>query len=399
MQRRARILLVAAALLLLAFGADGATWRVELDGTGDFESIQDAVDAAEPGDTILVGPGRFDEYRLTPINNFSAVIYVYKSGLTVRGSGAEETIIGVEEIDWLRRIVIVAPGVQSFEISDASVVGGYDGIYYGGQGLTVERCIFRDSAFGISLFASSGFVIRESTFVGIRDSGVMDTGVMSYGAGASGGLIEDCEFTDMTMGVVIQATRGATVANCVLARVVLAIQYEQSSTGTIIGCRATGRPGNEYGIGVAIISGSRVTMTDNEIDWSMSNAGALNISNQGVVSGQGNILRGGGEAYAIRVVGPQAFQDFHGNEIYPANTRSMVAFYSVGSLIPPVHLDMTGNYWGTDDADQIAAWIEDYHDYPDHLHYRMIVDFIPFESNSIPVVSKTWSAVKGLFGN
>lgn len=45
---------------LLASGAEARTWRVERDGSGDYTIIQDAVDAAASGDTIRIGPGRFD---------------------------------------------------------------------------------------------------------------------------------------------------------------------------------------------------------------------------------------------------------------------------------------------------------------------------------------------------
>ncbi len=51
------ILLVA----LVATGADGATYHVKQDGTGDFTAIQEAIDAAEEGDTIIVHPGTFYE--------------------------------------------------------------------------------------------------------------------------------------------------------------------------------------------------------------------------------------------------------------------------------------------------------------------------------------------------
>ena len=51
---------------ILAFGlrnSQAATWTVEKDGSGDFTVIQDAVNAASGGDTILIGPGRYAETR------------------------------------------------------------------------------------------------------------------------------------------------------------------------------------------------------------------------------------------------------------------------------------------------------------------------------------------------
>ncbi len=46
---------------LAAASASAAEFHVKLDGTGDFTAIQEAIDAAEEGDTIIVHPGTFYE--------------------------------------------------------------------------------------------------------------------------------------------------------------------------------------------------------------------------------------------------------------------------------------------------------------------------------------------------
>jgi hypothetical protein len=84
--------------LVLAGQASAAVWRVERDGTGDFTVIQDAVDAAESGDTILLGPGRFSETSLFPYYNGRTIqtcIALDKS-LTIRGSGQDQSFVGPE---------------------------------------------------------------------------------------------------------------------------------------------------------------------------------------------------------------------------------------------------------------------------------------------------------------
>ncbi|MEW6747991.1 MAG: hypothetical protein AB1486_35195, partial [Planctomycetota bacterium] len=56
------------------------TWIVALDGSGDFTQVQPAIDAASPGDIILVKPGTYDSFILN-------------KALTVVGSGQDLTTI------------------------------------------------------------------------------------------------------------------------------------------------------------------------------------------------------------------------------------------------------------------------------------------------------------------
>jgi hypothetical protein len=61
------VVALAAAVAILGVVCDqgiGRTWSVEKDGSGDFSVIQDAVEAAAPGDTIQIGEGRFEDFWL-----------------------------------------------------------------------------------------------------------------------------------------------------------------------------------------------------------------------------------------------------------------------------------------------------------------------------------------------
>ncbi len=89
-------------LLVVSFTSvsEARTWQVAKDGSGDFSVIQDAVDAAESGDEIHIGPGRFDDY--TTIHEGGSLYWDFYVGVTGKslsfiGSGAGQTIIGPED--------------------------------------------------------------------------------------------------------------------------------------------------------------------------------------------------------------------------------------------------------------------------------------------------------------
>ena len=69
--------------LALATSVSSATWVVDASGGGDFTIIQDGVDAAAPGDTVLVMPGFYHE----------KVRIFDKHGLSLLGGGPVESVI------------------------------------------------------------------------------------------------------------------------------------------------------------------------------------------------------------------------------------------------------------------------------------------------------------------
>ena len=78
--------------------ASAATLRVERDGTGDFTTIQDAIDAASPGDLVLLGPGRYTEVTtiVSGSTTFWIHAYVTVDDLTFRGLDRDAVVIGPE---------------------------------------------------------------------------------------------------------------------------------------------------------------------------------------------------------------------------------------------------------------------------------------------------------------
>ena len=60
----------------------------------------------------------------------------------------------------------------------------------------------------------------------------------------------------------------------------------------------------------------------------------------------------------------------------------------------PGTYDLTGNWWGTTDSDQIAAWIYDAVDKPS---IGAVVQYEPFLLKPVPTERKSLGGIKGLF--
>jgi parallel beta-helix repeat protein len=89
------------------------TWYVDDSGGKDFTTIQAAIDAASPGDTIYVYSGQYLES-----------IDVYKT-LNLIGANKQTTAINAE-LSWDTTVYITADYVN---ISGFSIMGGWGGGY------------------------------------------------------------------------------------------------------------------------------------------------------------------------------------------------------------------------------------------------------------------------------
>ena len=89
-----------------------------------------------------------------------------------------------------------------------------------------------------------------------------------------------------------------------------------------------------------------------------------------------------------------------GNHILSGGGWSVVA--TTGSGRPrkadpfdPIVYDLSGNYWGTADGEQIRAWV---YDIPDHPYQPRIVQFEPFLTSAVATERRGLSQLKALFG-
>ncbi len=150
--------LVPVLVVLLVVSLTGsAITAAELNVPGSYDSIQAAVDAASPGDTILIAEGNYDE-----------VVQIDKSGLTLKATGKTSATVlnGTINIE----------SVSGTVINGLTVTGAGDGIRLRGNCRGDQPSL----------------IVKNSSISGNLGNGID----LSHGASYSGVAIEDNSIND-----------------------------------------------------------------------------------------------------------------------------------------------------------------------------------------------------------
>ena len=120
------------------------TWTVNDDGPADFLNIQDAINAANPGDTIFVHSGTY--YENVVVNKTVSLIGENWNTTVVEGV--------VPHSSW--QSVIAVPS-DLVTIANFTVTNGINGIYLRGRRSTVTDCVAHDNKFGLIIDPNIAF--------------------------------------------------------------------------------------------------------------------------------------------------------------------------------------------------------------------------------------------------
>jgi parallel beta-helix repeat protein len=209
----------------------GAAWAKEINVPGDFSKIQEALNAAEPGDVILIAGGDYPENLL-----------ITKS-VTLQGAGRDfVSIVGDGTVP-----TVVISKAQNVVISGVTITNGRTGIEMADSSLTLSDAVLkRNIRRGLS---------AERSVVEIKDSEVLETQPDAEGFQGSGIRIGDHSKVTITN---VTVTGNARVG----------IAVGDSSEATITGSKVLDTMPNAsgaFGYGIEIAVNSKATIRENTV--------------------------------------------------------------------------------------------------------------------------------------
>ncbi|MEE9396655.1 MAG: right-handed parallel beta-helix repeat-containing protein [Methylococcales bacterium] len=167
----------------------GTAFAATINVPGDYSKIQDAINAASSGDTVLVAPGVYQEKLILSRKTIDLASHFRTTGDASKISG---TIIdggGAHAVIQVESSVGSGTTVEGFTIRNASdgvlvnggqlnlfnsrVTGNKDGIDYEGGGGVIRNCVFdknRDD--GIDLDGPAAVLIENSQVFDNEDDGI-----------------------------------------------------------------------------------------------------------------------------------------------------------------------------------------------------------------------------------
>jgi hypothetical protein len=180
--------LVAAAMLrvgLLPFApSHGASMTVPVGG-----SIQAAIDAASPGDTVYLGPGEyFENIRM-------------KERVALVGSGPNLTVI--RSIS--RRETSVIRMGDAAKVTGLTIADGVRGIAVSCDDVAICECVLTANEIGLSLVSAENFLVQGCSFLGNKTGIQIDS---------SHGFISDCDIHGNQAGILCGDAASCEISRC-----------------------------------------------------------------------------------------------------------------------------------------------------------------------------------------
>jgi hypothetical protein len=161
------------------------TWVVAQDGSGDFEFISQACQAAASGDSVVVHPGLYEEQ--------SPLIIIRYKALSILGTTPlpDDTVL---------RVRFLFDSCNGTLVQDLSFIGAVRAIGIMGGPATIRRCAIRDCVSdngdpAVTTMLEGPYVVEDCVFEGNQNPGSPET----RNGGAVAGIhmtVRNCLFVD-----------------------------------------------------------------------------------------------------------------------------------------------------------------------------------------------------------
>ncbi|MBK8167565.1 MAG: right-handed parallel beta-helix repeat-containing protein [bacterium] len=370
-------------VLLAATSAGARIWHVEVDGSGDYSDIQPAVEAAAPGDTISIGPGRFATFRTIefPPWSVSTIVGVKKSGLRITGSGCDRTFLGPAGKTDAMSQVFYSDGGHDVAIENMTIENTDLGINWANGHLLIRSCVFIGGDRGASIVVDKvEAIVRDCTFEQPNSTGSIV--VYHTKRHPDSCLIDNCTIRGGATGVeVMPWAEDVVIRNTTIEDAQSGIVFQAESKGRVENCAVV----NSSFASAWVMSGATVDFANTALTGGTR---GLEIDG-GIVTARSLVISGTTASALVVNLGGRA--SIHGSDFLPA---SGWAFYSEYYDEPVTAIDLTDNFWGTSDAESIRASICDNRCYPP---VACKVVFEPFAGGPVPTDVTSWGEVKVMF--
>jgi nitrous oxidase accessory protein len=266
---------LAAGLLGLAcLSASGATFTV-LPGAG---SIAVAIERAEPGDTLVLAPGR----HRGSVTVDRPLTIVGEAGSVVDGGGQGTVITVAAPAVVLRGLTVVNSG-EKLASEDSGIFVTVDG-----DGAIIEGNRLEENLIGIYLKGPENALVRDNTIIGRRDLRMNERGNAVQLWNTPGSVVEGNDVRFGRDGVFVTTSRNNAFRDNRFRDLRFAIHYMYTNDSEI-----SGNVSRSNHIGYALMFSHGLVVRGNLSEGDRDRGIMLNYTNGSDISG--NVVRGGAQ--------------------------------------------------------------------------------------------------------